>query len=74
MHLQEERLILAMIKKTSIPMFAALAGFFLLTGLCMAFGTLYTYKCPKCGLIQQYSTSTPGAKCPNDGWTMTPQY
>jgi hypothetical protein len=32
---------------------------------------LYTYKCPACGLIQQYTI--PGVyKCPNDKWTMVP--
>ena len=31
---------------------------------------VYTYKCPKCGLIQQYSMPNPGTKCPNDGWIM----
>lgn len=31
--------------------------------------TTYKYRCPKCGLIQEYRT--PGAKkCPNDGRTM----
>jgi predicted RNA-binding Zn-ribbon protein involved in translation (DUF1610 family) len=33
----------------------------------------YTYKCPKCGLIQSYSRPNPGVKCPNDGWSMVSQ-
>jgi hypothetical protein len=32
---------------------------------------LYTYKCPACGLVQQYKI--PGVyKCSTDGWTMVP--
>jgi hypothetical protein len=31
----------------------------------------YTYRCPKCGLIQTYNTPAM-PKCPNDGWTMIP--
>ena len=43
------------------------------TALAVATGTVlaavYSYKCPKCGLIQQYAQ--PGIyKCPNDGWIM----
>ncbi len=34
----------------------------------------YTYKCPKCQLVQQYSQPSPGAKCPNDGWAMVSQW
>lgn len=31
--------------------------------------TIYTYRCPSCGLIQQYTR--PGIyKCPKDGWFM----
>ena len=33
----------------------------------------YTYKCPKCGLIQSYGQPNPGVKCPNDGWSMVSQ-
>jgi hypothetical protein len=33
----------------------------------------YTYKCPKCGLIQTYGQLNPGVKCPNDGWSMVSQ-
>jgi len=37
----------------------------------LALAVAYTYKCPKCGLIQQYDR--PGIyKCPQDGWTMIP--
>ena len=36
-----------------------------------AFAAIYSYKCPKCGLIQQYSM--PGVyKCPNDAWLLQP--
>ena len=33
----------------------------------------YTYKCPKCGLIQSYGQPNPGVKCPNDGYSMVSQ-
>jgi len=59
--------------KTYLPILAAVAGFFLLTGLCMAITTVYTYKCPKCGLILTYDRAMPGVKCPNDGWIMDPK-
>jgi hypothetical protein len=50
--------------KTSIILFAALA---IVTGTALA--VVYSYKCPKCGLIQQYSM--PGShKCPDDGMVM----
>jgi predicted RNA-binding Zn-ribbon protein involved in translation (DUF1610 family) len=36
-----------------------------------AIAASYSYKCPKCGLIQQYDHQ--GVyKCPNDGWMMSP--
>ena len=42
----------------------------IVTGAALA--AVYTYKCPKCGLLQQYSM--PGShKCPNDGWVMFQQ-
>lgn len=32
-------------------------------------GKTYKYRCPKCGLVQEYTV--PGSKkCPNDGRTM----
>lgn len=34
---------------------------------------VYTYKCPKCGLIQQYDRAG-FYKCPKDGWIMTRVY
>lgn len=38
-----------------------------------ALAATYTYKCPKCGLIQSYSQ--PGiVKCPNDGSSMVPKW
>jgi hypothetical protein len=37
-----------------------------------ALAAAYSYKCPKCGLIQTYAQPKPGVKCPNDGWIMTP--
>jgi len=44
------------------------------TALALLMGTalavVYSYKCPKCGLIQQYDH--PGSyKCPQDGWFLT---
>ncbi len=36
-----------------------------------AYGAIYTYRCPQCGLIQQYDR--PGVyKCPKDGWNLAP--
>jgi hypothetical protein len=60
--------------KAYLSLFAAFTGFFLLTGLGFAYGSIYTYKCPKCGLVQQYDHPSPGIKCPNDGWVMIPKY
>jgi len=49
--------------KTKLILLALL----LLTG--MAIAATFTYKCPRCGLIQEYTW--PGIyKCPNDGSTM----
>ena len=52
----------------------AIAAILLLAtvGIALA-ATTYSYKCPKCGLIQTYSQPNPGVKCPTDGWYMTPQ-
>jgi len=47
-------------------------GILLATMLAVLAAT-YTYKCPKCGLIQTYGQPNPGVKCPNDGWTMVAQ-
>ena len=41
-------------------------------GIVLAAAT-YSYKCPKCGLIQTYDRPSPGVKCPKDGWIMSPQ-
>ena len=32
----------------------------------------YSYKCPKCGLIQSYDTQQGWLQCPNDGALMLP--
>ena len=44
----------------------------ILAGLTLtALAAVYTYKCPKCGVMQSYDRS--GIyKCPRDGWTMIP--
>ncbi|MEI6377404.1 MAG: hypothetical protein WCO97_09440 [bacterium] len=47
---------------------------FVVIGIGIAYaGMTYTYKCPNCGLVQQYDRPNPGAKCPNDGWIMVSQ-
>jgi hypothetical protein len=59
-------------KRIVIPgrgIFLALAILALFPGGVLA--AIFSYKCPKCGLIQQYDR--PGIyKCPKDQWTMTP--
>ena len=43
-------------------------------GIGIAYAAMtYTYKCPNCGLVQQYDRPNPGVKCPNDGWIMVSQ-
>jgi hypothetical protein len=38
----------------------------------LALAAVYSYRCPKCNLIQQYSQ--PGVyKCPKDGLSLIPQ-
>lgn len=39
------------------------------TGSVLASGILYTYQCPRCGLVQQY-TRTGMYHCPNDKMLM----
>ena len=31
---------------------------------------IYTYRCPKCGLVQQYDKVVFTPSCPADGWRM----
>lgn len=38
-----------------------------------AVAAVYTYKCSRCGLLQQYSQPKPGLKCPRDGALMFQQ-
>ncbi len=45
----------------------------IITGAAVLAAT-YTYKCPKCHLVQEYSQPSPGVKCPNDGWVMVSQW
>ena len=50
-------------KKTTVASLAALAT----AGVLLA--ATYTYRCPRCGLVQEYTV--PGIyKCPNDGQYM----
>jgi len=47
-----------------------LAFIFITTGIALA--AVYSYKCPRCGLIQQYDR--PGIyKCPSDGTVLNPK-
>jgi hypothetical protein len=49
---------------------AILAEFLVATGIALA--ATFTYRCPQCGLFQQYNW--PGIyKCPSDGTTMIQQ-
>lgn len=49
------------------------AALLLVAATAFAASKTYKYKCPKCHLIQEYST--PGVKkCPNDKHTMIRQY
>ncbi|CAN5539234.1 hypothetical protein BH09VER1_BH09VER1_23880 [soil metagenome] len=50
----------------------ALVGASLLVASVALAATTYSYKCPRCGLIQQY-TKMGIYKCPTDGSFMTPQ-
>lgn len=44
-----------------------------LFGVAYAAPKMYKYRCPKCGLVQEYDR--PGTrKCPNDGRTMIRMY
>ena len=46
---------------------AAFALVLLMVGVGAALAAVFSYKCPKCGLIQQYDH--PGIyKCPKDNW------
>jgi hypothetical protein len=46
---------------------------FLVAGVAYAAPKLYKYRCPKCGLVQEYDRSGT-RKCPNDGRTMIRVY
>jgi len=49
------------------PAILLILAFIAITGIALA--AVYTYKCPRCGLIQQYDR--PGIyKCPSDGTYM----
>lgn len=47
----------------------ALIALLLLVATAVA-NQIYTYRCPKCGLIQQYDKVVFTPKCPADGWRM----
>ena len=52
------------------PAILLLLAFIAITGIALA--ATYTYKCPRCGLIQQYDR--PGIyKCPTDGTILNPK-
>ena len=52
------------------PAILLLLAFTAITGIALA--AVYTYKCPRCGLIQQYDR--PGIyKCPSDGTVLNPK-
>lgn len=52
---------------------ALIAALILATVTIAAAATVYTYKCNRCGLIQQYSQ--PGSyKCPTDGSFLSRQF
>lgn len=56
--------------KRRLVLFALVA---LACGAAYAAPKLYKYRCPKCGLVQEYDR--PGSrKCPNDGRTMIRVY